>query len=363
MRVRLLLLSVIVLSLLLSAPYARPTKAPFVTPVSVYGAWHCGNDFCTWASVRNMTDFDTRNRWIIDRGNGLPSVNLIVLSFVHPLRLLNKTNDAGTSQGIPVGMNQAVVDYFKTRGIRVMLSIGGITYTDAWNQALATNATQLGLNAAEAAQRLGVGIEIDYEENTNPNLTGLQAFINAYRTALPYDVSGSNHAARLTIDLAAGDRWLIALTRKATADWLNTTTPVLDYANAMVPARQPNSANTAQANWQEHVDGKPQYAPPILPLAPAKVTGGLYIVTGTKAAPECTNFANSLTNSTGNYVRNVLPNGAGTTAGMLGYMFWAAECPSTRRICTTPPNSCQGGVGVGATTYSIPIPMTPLRQS
>ena len=366
MRVRLLLLSVIVLSLFISAPYARPSKAPkapFATPVSVYGAWHCGNDFCTWASVRNMTDFDTRNRWIIDRGNGLPSVNLIVLSFVHPLRLLNKTNDAGTSQGIPIGMNQAVVDYFKSRGVRVMLSIGGITYTDAWNQALATNATQLGLNAAEAAQRLGVGIEIDYEENTNPNLTGLQAFINAYRSVLPYNASGSNHAARLTIDLAAGDRWLIALTRKATADWLNTTTPVLDYANAMVTARQANSAATAQADWQEHVDGKAQFAPPILPLAPAKFTGALYIVTGTKAAPECTNFANSLTNSTGNYVQNVLPNGAGTTAGMLGYMFWAAECPSTRRICTTPPNSCQGGVGVGATTYNIPIPMAPLRQS
>jgi hypothetical protein len=48
---------------------------------------------------------------------------------------------------------------------------------------------------------------------------------------------------------------------------------------------------------------------------------------------------------------------------MLGYMFWAAECPSTRRICTTPPNSCEGGVGVGGRTYNIPIPMPPLRQS
>ena len=367
MRVRLLLLCVIALSLVFSAPPAKPTNAtavaPFATPISVYGSWHCGNDFCTWASVRNMTDFDTRNRWLVDRGNGLPSVNLVVLSFVHPLRLMNKTDDAGTSQGIPIGMNQAVVDYFKTRGVRVALSIGGITYTDAWNQALATNPTQLGLNAAEAAQRLGVGIEIDYEENTNPNLNGLQAFINAYRSVHPYDASGTNHAARLTIDLAAGDRWLIALTRKATADWLNTTTRVLDYANAMVPARQPNSAATATADWQEHVDGKAQFAPPILPLAPAKFTGALYIVTGSKAAPECNNFGSSLISSTGNYVQNVLPNGAGTTAGMLGFMFWAAECPSTRRVCTTPPNTCQGGVGVGATTYNVPIPMPPLRQS
>src|SRR5215510_7611948 len=146
-------------------------------------------------------------------------------------------------------MTPEVVGYFKSRGVRVMLSIGGITYTDAWNQALATNPTQLGLNAAEAAQRLGVGIEIDYEQNSDPNLGGLQAFIDAYRSRLPYDPSGTNHAARLTIDLAAGDRWLIALARKATADWLRTSGPVLDYANAMVPARQPSSSG-AQSNWQ-----------------------------------------------------------------------------------------------------------------
>src|SRR6185503_12639845 len=171
-----------------------------------------------------------------------------------------KTNDAQTVNGIPRGMTSAIVNYFKSRGIRVMLSIGGITYVTAWNQALAENATQLGLNAAEAATALGVGIEIDYEENRNPNLVGLQTFINAYRLVHPYDPTGGNHAARLTIDLAAGDRWLIALTRKATADWLQTDVPVLDYANAMVPARQP-SASDAIGNWQEHVDGKAQYAP------------------------------------------------------------------------------------------------------
>lgn len=335
--------------------------APAATPVSIYGAWLCGNDACTWASVRDLTEFDQKNRWLVNRGDGRPSVNLVVLSFVQPLKLLNKTTDAQTLNGVPRGMTQEVVNYFKSRNVRVMLSIGGITYTDAWNQALAANPTQFGLNAAEAAQRLGVGIEIDYEENTSPNLAGLQAFINAYRSVLPYDATGNNHAARLTIDLAAGDRWLIALTRKATADWLNTTTPVLDYANAMVPNRQPGNAAEAQANWQEHIDGKQQFAPPIPPLAAAKFTGGLYIVTGTRAAPECTNFSSSLQNSTGNYVQNVATR-VGTTDGMLGYMFWAAECPSTRRVCTMPPNSCEGGVGVGASVYNIPIPMPPLRQ-
>ena len=360
---RMFVLSLLVFASLLIGVSVKPKPVAAFTGVSVYGAWHCGNDFCTWSTVRNMTDFDTRNRWLINRGDGSPSVNLVSLSFVQPMQLLNKTTDASTSLGIPIGMNQAVVDYFKSHGVRVQLSMGGITYVDAWNQALATNPVQLGLNAADAAQRLGVGFEIDYEENTNPNLVGLQAFINAYRSVHPYDASGTNHAARLTIDLASGDRWLIDITRKATADWLNTTTPVLDYANAMVPSRQPSSASAATADWQEHVDGKPQYGPPILPLAPAKFTGSLYIVTGSKPAPECTNFTSSLTNSTGSFVQTVAPNGAGTTSGMLGYMFWAAECPATRRICTVPPNSCEGGVGIGATTYGIPIPMAALRQN
>jgi hypothetical protein len=50
------------------------------------------------------------------------------------------------------------------------------------------------------------------------------------------------------------------------------------------------------------------------------------------------------------------------TPGMLGYMFWAAECSGTRNVCTTPPNTCEGGVGVGATELDVTIPMPPLRQ-
>jgi hypothetical protein len=340
---------------------SRASALAAVTPMQIYGTWHCGNDACTWATVRSVTEFDSKNHWIIDRGDGRPSVNLVVLSFVNPLKLLNKTTDAGNLSGVPRGITPEIVNYFKSRGIRVMLSIGGITYTDDWNAALATNATQFGLNAAAVAQQLGVGIEIDYEENTNPNLPGLQAFIDAYRSQLPYDATGNNHAARLTIDLAAGDRWLIALCREATAKWLTTSNPVLDYANAMVTSKQ-LSASQAIANWQEHVDGKSNFSPVILPLAPAKFTGGIYLVTGTRVAPECNNFNNSLQKATGDYVQSVAPNGAGTTPGMLGFMFWASEMPSTRRITTAPPNSCEGGMGAAATFFNIPIPMPALRQ-
>jgi hypothetical protein len=245
-----------------------------------------------------------------------------------------------------------------------MNSIGGITYTKAWNDALAQNATQLGLNAAALAQTLGVGIEIDYEENRNPNFAGLEAFIRAYRSRLPYDASGTNHAARLTIDLAAGDRWLIGITQKSTAEWLRDTSLAavkLDYANAMVPARQPRTAD-AIANWRELVDGKPQYAPPIPPLAPARLTGSVYLVSGSKVIPECNNFETSLQKTTGSFVTTVAGKEPGMSSGMLGYMFWAAECQGTRTACTRPPKTCEGGVGAGATSYGVQIPMPAITR-
>ena len=338
----------------------RLTIDPIGSPVQVYGSWHCGSDYCTWGAERDLVEFDKMNHWLVDRGDGRPSVNLVVLSFVQPYRLLKKTTDAQTLSGVPRGMTPAIVNYFKSRGIRVMLSIGGITYVSAWNQALAENPTQLGLNAAEVAKSLGVGIEIDYEEASSPNVVGLQAFIDAYRSVIPYDLTGADHSARLTIDLAEGDRWLIGLTGKATADWLRTDKPVLDYANAMVPSKQP-TASSATSSWQEHIDGKPQYSPPIRPLAPSKLTGAVYIAGGSKPYPECVNYSKSLQSSTRAFVQGIMPNGAGATPGMLGYMFWASERPSSRGVGTVPPNTCENGVGAGATALKISLPLPSLR--
>jgi len=374
-----------------------------VTPQSIfiYGAWHCGDDYCTWSSDRglDMAEFDAKNHWLIDRdpepddgcryddpGSCNPSVNLVVLSFVHPERLLYDTIPQYDSDqedllvgcdpcGIPIGMSKEVVAYFKDQGIRVMLSIGGITYVDPWNRALDEDAWQLGIHAAAVAEELDVGIEIDYEENQNPDLVGLQDFIDAYRSVHPFDPTGVDHAARLTIDLAAGDRWLIALTERATERWLQLDDPdtpvqeqVLDYANAMVTARQ-SSADGYMGHWQEHIDGKPQYDPPIPPLAPAKLTGSLWL-TGRKPAPECTDFDISLQHpsATGHFVQTITPNGAGTSPGMLGFMFWAAECQGTRAACTTPEdrNTCEGGMGAAAAHYDGAegslFPMRPLKQ-
>ena len=80
------------LSALLLA-FLLTSTAALATPLQIYGSWHCGNDACTWGTVRDMTDFDAKNHWLIDRGDGVPSVNLVVLSFVDPLKLLNKTKN------------------------------------------------------------------------------------------------------------------------------------------------------------------------------------------------------------------------------------------------------------------------------
>src|ERR1041384_6818739 len=102
-----------VLALLI--PIALLPAAPAAaagTPIQVYGAWHCGNDACIWGAVRSVSEFDSQNHWLVDRGDGRPSVNVVVLSFVEPLKLLNLTNDATTVNGIPRGFTPEIVNYF-----------------------------------------------------------------------------------------------------------------------------------------------------------------------------------------------------------------------------------------------------------
>lgn len=327
--------------------------------MQVYGAWHCYSDACSWASVPNMTTFDTDNRWLIDRnmdGTYHPSVNVVVLSFVDPVKLMNLTNDSTTVNGIPIGMNTAVVNYFQSRGVRVMMSIGGASFTSHWNKALGANPTQLGINAANAAKQFNVGMEIDYENSSGPNLTGLQQFVSAYRSVVPYDATGANYAARLTIDLGDGDTYLTKLANYAVTNWLQTGAPVLDYANAMV-ASQKTAVATLESGWQQHVDGLSGSVPP---MAPAKLTGSLWLI-GTGA--NCNNFSNSDQNTAYSFVDSLAPAGAGTTTGMLGYMFWAAGCQGNGTGCTFPPNTCQNGMGGAATAFNIPVPMPALRQN
>jgi hypothetical protein len=327
------------------------------TPIQVYGLYHCSTDACSWAAAQDLTIFDAQNHWIIDRGDGIPSVNLVVLSFVNPVKLMDLTTDSTNTNGIPIGMTPAVVNYFQSKGVRVMLSIGGFSFTKDWDRALSANPRQLGINAANAAKQFNVGMEIDYERSSNPNLTGLEQFVTAYRSVLPYDATGNNFAARLTIDLGNGDTFLSALDSFATTHWLNPANPVLDYANALV-ASQKTSVAALEAGWQQHVDGVAGSVPP---LAPAKLTASLWLV-GNSPIPNCTDFTTSDQNAAANFVETIPAKGEGTTPGMLGYMFWGGGCQGNGTVCTFPPNTCPGGLGAGAKALNVPIPMPALRQ-
>lgn len=336
--------------------------------MSIYGVWHCGNSFCDWSKIRDTApnhEFDQANHWIIDRDPtdvvGPPSVNLVVLSFLKPMDVLLGTTNGTLTNGIPVGMTREVVNYFKSRDIRVLLSMGGVTYTDSWNQALVNNPVLLAENAVKAITDLGAdGLEIDWENGT-PNaaqLDGLEQFIDSYNLLAEERFNNDSRTPKaprlvLTLDLAVGNRYLQELSRRAAADWLPGGD--IDYVNAMVPRGEP-----ATSQWQEHVDGKANYAPPILPKPPAKIAVGMWLTNSNTPHANCVNFGASTQKTLSNYVQTVQPNGDGSTAGFLGYMFWAAECPSSRNVCAT---NCVGGMGVGATTFDIqPLDFTKLRQ-
>lgn len=333
-------------------PVDPPVDPPESNPIEIFGVWHAGDHYADWSQEIDMSQFDIDNGWLIRGANGSPSVNVVVLSFLQPMDVLNFTTENSPEGGVPVGMTQDIVEYFANAGIRVMMSIGGQTYVDFWDEALAIDATQLGLNAAKIASEFGVGIEIDYEQNSNPDLAGLDIFIEAYRSVHPYNPTNPTPESFLTVDLAAGGRYLQDLNRHATEHWLHGTNPLLalDYANAMV-----HRASGTPAHWQEHVDGMPTYDPPIPPKSPGKFTGGLYLK-GNIA--NCNNFPASEQFEHADYVQTVAPNGAGETAGMLGYMFWAAGIPSARKNYTDTgyPNTCEDGMGSAAIFFGMGNP-------
>ncbi len=351
------------------------TRPPVGSPsrrredIQVYGAWLCGNDTCAWATRRSVSDFDLANHWLIDRGDGQPSVNLVVFAFVNPLKLLRRTSDGKDVDGVPVGITPELVNYFRSRHVRVMLSLGGYTYTDAWNQALQRDPEKLARHAARLALRLHAGIEIDYEEGHHPHLLALNRFVHAYRSfrdpatgaTTAYDPAGVNPASRLTIDLGNDDYWLSGIAAYASAHWLQPGQRMLDYANLMVPDK-PVGLKKLERGWRQHVAGDKDTSPPVPALAPARLTVGLYLTHGKKILADCDNFARSMQRKAAPLVLNIPPRGAGKTAGLLGYMFWAAECPTWKGTCTTPPHGCEGGVGQGARRFQIPVPMRALPE-
>ena len=58
----------------------------------------------------NMTTFDTDNHWLIDRGNGQPSVNVVVLSFVNPVDLNLRARTYSETRGFVKALVEADSD-------------------------------------------------------------------------------------------------------------------------------------------------------------------------------------------------------------------------------------------------------------
>jgi hypothetical protein len=162
-----------VTGMVLAALLGMVPRANAQTQLQVYGLWHCGSDACSWAAAPNMTTFDTQNHWIIDRGNGSPSVNLVVLSFVSPLKLMNLTTDSTTTKGIPNGMTTAVVSYFESKGVRVMMSIRRHQLHQGLDQSVEQQSDAIGNQCGECGQAVQCGDGNRLREEQQPRSGGL----------------------------------------------------------------------------------------------------------------------------------------------------------------------------------------------
>jgi len=280
----------------------------------VYGLWHCGDDCCTWAIPTNLSN----SQWIVNRGDGKPTANVVILSFVNPMDLLQQTNNQQVKNGIPVGFTNEVLSFFQNAGISILFSIGGASYSSLWDQALSSTSesTQLAQYAAAAAKQYGVGIEIDYENDNGATLDQLDNFVKVYRSIIPFNDSPSPPAETLlTVDLGAGTGYLTGISQHASG-WLNSS--IANWANAMVSGSPWPNVQSASPYWLQHLDGTHWAGIPA--MDPSQLIVSNYI---SSDAPNCDTYAGTVLQGTITWVNNY------TTRGL---MFWSAGCPG--------PNNC-----------------------
>jgi len=272
----------------------------------IYATWYCGDDGCDWASV------PTKNQsWLINRGDGEPTVNVVIFSFIDPLKLLNGQ--------IPAGFTKGEVGYFNNKNVYVIFSIGGAAYSSNWDSALSQGAAKLAQNAANIAKQYGVGIEIDYEQDSSSSMAALTTFVQTYRSIIPYESSASpSPPSILTVDLGAGTGYLSAIAA-TTGSWISKGW--INWANAMVSG-DPNGDNTAY--WQQHLTGASWANIP--PMDPKYLVGSLY---ASSNANDCGSYTAPLPNS----ISWIKSNNA------RGLSFWAAGCPAGPNQCA---DNCPG---------------------
>lgn len=212
---------------------------------TVYAIWHCGDD-CAWTYKPDLST----SSWILNRGDGKPTANLVILAFMDPTALVNGQNSNGYVNGVPKGMIDSL-SYFTSKGITVMFSIGGASWSDKFVSALKQNAAQFAKNAAAAARKYGVGIEIDVEVDNNSYENELTTFVNTYRSLNPYQ-SGANASAwsLLTIDAGSGTDYLGTIASLART-WVSQNK--INWLNAMVDDKPWTNINSATSEWQQHL--------------------------------------------------------------------------------------------------------------
>jgi len=274
----------------------------------IYGVWHCGDDGCLWAVPTTLSN----SEWILNRGDGKPTANLVILSFINPVALLEKTTNQETINGVPRGFTNEVVSFFQNASITVQFSIGGASYAGLWDQALSKDPTTLAQNAAAVAKQFNVGMEIDYENENANSLNALDTFVNVYRSIIPYDgTTTPTPSSILTVDLGAGTGYLTGISQHASG-WLNSS--ICNWANAMVSSGPWQNVQAASPYWLEHLDGTGWAHIP--PMDPAQLLVSNYLTDG---SPICNSYSGTVLQGTITWVNNY------TTRGL---MFWAAGCCS-----------------------------------
>jgi len=281
----------------------------------IYGLWYCGDDACLWEKEPKLDS----SAWILNRGDGKPTANVVIFSFINPYSLMQNVN------GIPAGFTQNAVNYFKDKGIYVIFSIGGASYSGDWDRALAANPTQLAKNAATIANKFAVGIEIDYETDSGSSIEQLDTFVKVYRQQIAYQAGDTpSPPSILTVDLGAGTGFLTSLSAKA-AGWLNASTPLINWANAMV-AGDANGDNSQY--WEQHLNGASWANIP--PMNPHQLVGCLYASSGATA---CQTYSGSALE------KGVAWSQSHNTRGL---SFWSAGCPAPNNCANNCPGIQQG---------------------
>lgn len=331
--------------------------------------------------MSGVNQFKSCHNWLKNSG-----INVVSLAFLKPTEILNTSTCASgicTDKGVRIGMPGAI-DYFKGEGMDlVFLSIGGATYTSFWEEVLKTNATaeDFATKVAAIAQFYQVGIEIDYEESSSPNLAGLEHFVKTYRSIIPYNHTYWTPESFLTLDFGQGAQFMGPIANWVAKNAFNTDPAkrLLNWANAMVAGSRESRVTDLIDRWNQHVNGYSTLQ--THPIAPAYLVGSLWS-SGRSVQDSCVN-PNSptlLDAALVDYIKNVKPcigNKIGCkgylapaqyTDGLLGYAFWMCgnigpsqvnTCPIGTTIdiygTSYPGNGdCTPGFRAANATYNIP---------